>query len=219
MSIKSASDRASQSTPDPVVRLAFVGNVHKLIALGYSRMDRQGYRDSGENLLNQDFVAALRAVTQDGPAWACHFAIHEKQKQNDGVLEGNDRFELDFCLERTQRGPHPSFIIEAKRLGTSHPLSTYLGPEGLGAYISCEYAKDHCDAGMLGYVQSKTVAAWCNLLATELGVSPGNSAVHQSGKWKLNTFRDGPGNTYRTRHNRKLQRPPITVFHTLLDFT
>jgi hypothetical protein len=221
MSIRSASDRNTfAGVADPTIRLAFVGNVHRLLSLGYARLDSPKYCNANENLLNQDLVASLRAVTQERqPRWACHFAIHEKQKHNDDEREGNDRLELDIVLERTQRGPHPMFILEAKRLGPSHPIKTYLGPEGLAAYVSCEYANEHDDAGMLGYVQSKTVATWCASLETELGVSPGNNSVETTGKWQRHTFREGTENTFRTRHTRKSKRGPITIYHTLLDFT
>src|SRR5207244_566741 len=95
-----------------------------------------------ENRLTQALVEALRAATQDpnAPDTVVDFSIHEKQKQNDGELEGNSRLELDICFERTCRGPHPVFKVEAKLLGPDHPVGSslaqkrcYLGQDGLGA--------------------------------------------------------------------------------------
>ena len=222
MSIRSAADevRATDAS-DPMVRLAFVGNVHRMLSLGYGRLDPAIYHAADENRLTQVFVAALRQVSEDvaSPSWAAHFAVHEKQRQNDGELQGNSRLELDIVFERTQRGPHPTFVIEAKRLGPAHPVETYLEEQGLGAFISCEYAADHNDAGMLGYVQSKTVEEWCDSLDRKLGVSPGEHHVDANGCWQRHIFRDGPPNTYRSRHLRARKRGPITIYHTLLDFT
>ena len=222
MSIRSAADETpSPMRPDPVDRLAFIGNVHRLLARGYDRVARQGYCRADENFLNQVLVAALRGAVEDpsAPPWAIHFSVHEKRKQNDGYRLGNARLELDIVFERTERGVHPRFSIEAKRLGPAHPVGTYLGPEGLGAFISGEYAPEHDDAGMLGYVQSKTVNGWCNALADELGDPSGGYGVEPDGNWQRQAFRDGPKETFRTRHTRSGGRRPITVFHTLLDFT
>jgi hypothetical protein len=222
VSIRSAADETpSPARPDPVDRLAFIGNVHRLIARGYGRVSRQGYCRADENLLNQDFIAALRGVVDDpgAPPWAIHFSIHEKRKQNDGQRIGNARLELDIVFERTGRGVHPRFSIEAKRLGPAHPAGTYLGPKGLGAFLSGEYAPEHDEAGMLGYVQSNTVSAWCNALADKLGDPSGGYGVKPDGKWQRQAFRDGPKETFRTRHARSGGRGSITVFHTLLDFT
>jgi hypothetical protein len=221
MSIRSAADPVdTKDISDLTVRLAFIGNVHRLLALGYRRLDAPKYHDADENLLTQDLAAALRNVTEDvqSPRWAGHFSIHEKRKQNDGKLQGNSRLELDIVFERTQRGIHPCFVIEAKRLGPANPVKIYLGPDGLGAFISCEYAKEHDDAGMLGYVQSETLDIWCDSLGCELATSPAKHRVEANGTWQRHSFRDGPATTYRSRHTRSAGRGPITIYHTLLDF-
>jgi hypothetical protein len=221
MSIRSAVDHVdTKDVSDPTVRLAFIGNVHRLLALGYKRLDRRKYDKANENLLTQDLAAALRGVTQDmqSPRWTDHFSIHEKRKQNDGRLQGNSRFELDIVFERTHRGSHPHFVMEAKRLGPAHPIGKYLGSQGLGAFISCEYAEEHDDAGMLGYVQSKTLDDWSTSLGSRLATSPGKYSVEPTGTWQRHSFRDGPATTYRSCHKRPTGRGPITIYHTLLDF-
>jgi hypothetical protein len=111
-----------------------------------------------------------------------------------------------------------TFKVEAKRLGPDHPVSIYLGAQGLGAFICCEYANDQDDAGMLGYVQSETVDSWIASLARALGTSPGKFSVEADGTWQANGFLDGPAHTYRTRHTRTGGRGVITIYHTLLDF-
>lgn len=221
MSILSAADHVEpEKVSDPTVRLAFIGNVHRLLALGYVRLDARRYHEADEDLLTQDLKTALREVTEDmrGPRWASHFAIHEKRRQDDSQRQGNSRLELDIVFERTQPGPHPCFSMEAKRLGPKHPVGIYLGPEGLGAFISCEYAKEHDDAGMLGYVQSDTVDGWCTSLESRLGIAPGRYFVEATGTWQRYTFRGGPVTTYRTCHKRPAGRGSITIYHTLLDF-
>ena len=227
MSVSSTADATSSSGQDPLARLAFVGNVHRLLALGYARLDAPKYCEVDENRLTQVLVQELRAATQDpsAPEAVVSFTVHEKQKQNDGVLEGNSRLELDICFERTGRGPHPAFKVEAKPLGPAHPVgshlgqkSCYLGQDGLGAFISAEYASEQGDAGMLGYVQSKSVEEWVASLADKLGGSPGAFSVSPDGTWQAHVFPDGPSFTYRTRHNRAGGFAAITIFHTLLDF-
>lgn len=221
MSIRSSADRIEPgNVSDSTVRLAFIGNVHRLLALGYARLDTRKYHEADENLLTQDLAVALRKVTEDihAPRWASQFSIHEKRRQNDSQRQGNDRFELDIVFERTERGAHPCFVIEAKRLGPAHPVRIYLGPEGLGAFISCEYAEDYDDAGMLAYVQSETLSDWCDALESKLAVSPGKYSVEATGTWQPHIFRGGPPATYRSRHKRSTGHKPITIYHTLLDF-
>ena len=222
MSIRATSDQTrTDNTGDPVLRLAFIGNVHRMLALGYSRLDAPKYHDADENLLTQEFAAALRKVANDAgsPRWAAQFVVHEKQKQNDGKRQGNYRLELDIVLERTQHGRNPTFVIEAKRLGPRHPVTTYLGPKGMGAFISCEYAKEHGDAGMLGYVQSQTMDQWCDSIGRELGAPNANYHVETNGTWQPHAFRGGPAKTYCSRHTRSGNRGAITIYHTLLNFT
>jgi hypothetical protein len=221
MSIRSAAGHVdTKDASDPMMRLAFIGNAHRLLALGYAHLDAPKYHEADEDVLTQDLKAALRKVTEDmqGPRWANHFSIHEKQRQDDSQLQGNSRLELDIVFERTQRGVHPCFVIEAKRLGPTHPIRIYLGPEGLGAFISCEYAKEHDDAGMLGYVQSETLDDWCSSLESRLATSPGKYSVEPTGTWQRYYFRDGPATTYRSCHKRSTGHGPITIYHTLLDF-
>ncbi len=221
MSIRSTADHVdAKDVSDPTVRLAFIGNVHRLLALGYKRLDSRKYHEANENLVTQDLVDALRKVTYDmqSPRWTSYFEIHEKPKQNDGRLQGNSRLELDIVFVRTQRGSHPHFVMEAKRLGPAHPIGKYLGSQGLGAFISCEYAQEHDDAGMLGYVQSKTLDDWSSSLESRLATSPGRYSVEPTGTWQRYSFRDGPAMTYRSCHRRSTGRRPITIYHTLLDF-
>lgn len=221
MSVRSAGGHVdTKDASDPTMRLASIGNVHRLLAWGYQHLDARKYHSADENLVTQDLTAALRKATQDvrNPRWTCWFSIHEKSKQNDGNLEGNSRLELDIVFERTQRGLHPHFVIEAKRLGPDHPVGEYLGPDGLGAFISCEYAKEHDDAGMLGCVQSKTLDDWSRSLECRLSTTPGKYSVELSGTWQCHSFRGGPATTYRSCHKRATGRGPITIYHTLLDF-
>jgi len=221
MSVRSAASYVdTKDASDPMMRLAFIGNVHRLLALGYARLDAPKYHTAREDLITQDLAVALRKVTEDmqGPRWANHFSIHEKRRQDDSQLEGNSRLELDIVFERTGRGVHPRFVIEAKRLGPRHPIRIYLGPEGLGAFISCEYAKEHDDAGMLGYVQSKTPDDWCRALESSLAASPDEYSIEPTGTWQHYAFRDGPAMTYRSCHRRSTGHAPITIYHTLLDF-
>ena len=60
MSIRSAADHVStKDVSDATVRLAFIGNVHRLLALGYARLNAPKYHEVDENLITQDLAAAL----------------------------------------------------------------------------------------------------------------------------------------------------------------
>ena len=66
MSIRAASDQSrTERVCDPILRFAFVGNVHRMLGLGYEHMEPTKYHDADENLLTQQLVAAMETRGQD----------------------------------------------------------------------------------------------------------------------------------------------------------
>src|SRR2546427_5962096 len=84
---------------------------------------------------------------------------------------GKRRKRVDIEFERSSRGVAFHFHFEAKRLYRSDSLSEYLGDEGLGMFLSGDYASDERVGGMLGYVQRDSLDAWLGKLQIELGAN------------------------------------------------
>ena len=79
---------------------------------------------------------------------------------NPSRCRGKHRPKLDIEIEHQNRGTPPGLGFQAKRLGPSHGVCNFLGEEGLLAFINGYYPTIHGETGMLGYVQSRTPAAW-----------------------------------------------------------
>ena len=79
---------------------------------------------------------------------------------------------MDIEIEHHRRGTPPRLDFEAKRIGPSHGVRNSLGEEGLLAFINGYDSTTHGEAGVLGYVQSKTTADWHQHLAAALISSP-----------------------------------------------
>ena len=213
---------ADSAVPDPLVRLAFVMNVHRLLQRGFDRMIRGRYKSEEEEVITGALTQAIEQVLEDpnAPEWAIHITIHEEKRKHDGTRRGKKRLRLDFEFERTGRGCRPRFEIEAKRLSLSpkHRVSGYLGPKGMGAFLSGEYAAQHGDAGMVGYMQSHTPEHWRDELAAKLGTSPGKFGIEPKGEWQPVHIAEGPSDTHQTTHRRAIGQTSIVIYHTLLDF-
>jgi hypothetical protein len=209
--------------PDPVARLAFVLHVYSLIQRGFNRIGRLGLHASEEEDITGLLTEAIEGILEGSgaPGWAEHIEIHEEKRKSDGNRLGKKRLRLDFEFVRTGRGRRPRFVLEAKRLGPDHHIGGekgYLGPKGMGAFLAGEYAAEHGDAGMLGYMQSQTAEHWRNQLATALHDSSSEYAVESDGGWGESFEVDSALIVHRTIHGRDVGRSPITIYHTLLDF-
>jgi hypothetical protein len=90
--------------------------------------------------------------------------------------------------------------VKAKRLSASpkHRVGGYLGPKGMGAFLSGEYAAEYGDAGKVGYMQSHTAEHWGDELAAKLGTSPGKFGIEPDGEWRPVHVADGPSSIHQT---------------------
>ena len=121
---------------------------------------------------------------------------------------------VDSSLSR----PRTRFSFEAKRLGKAHPVSRYLGDEGMGCFLSGAYARDDDQAGMLGYVQSETPPRWADRIGAELRKNPSCYNMPEHGQFSSVEIVDGLDHTYRSNHDRPSVGRRVSIFHTLLEF-
>ena len=129
---------------------------------------------------------------------------------------GKERPRVDIEMERTQRGPHPRFQFEAKKLPVSHKdaVGEYLGQNGLGCFLSGQYAISHDDAGMLAYIQSGSVADWVEKVKTRLEKE--RDACDLIGEWtKARIIRDVE-HCFCSAHGRKRIGKDLVVYHSFL---
>lgn len=221
MSIRSRSDSGhkGRSGNRTVYATSFRRQVHGLIRIGYQRLDAARYRQSQEPEITGELVKAIRSAIEgaNAPPWAFNYAVHDDPPQSVGGLLGKKRPRVDIEFERTQRGSHPRFQFEAKRLNDGASVTDYLGKDGLGCFLDGRYAEGHDEGGMLGYVQSNDEDAWARRIGDRVAGDPGGCRLGSNGGWRLSPVAAELRHTFRTRHTRGKQSD-ITIYHTLLRF-
>jgi hypothetical protein len=189
---------------------------HQILAGGYARMTPAKYSTWEEPDITGDLCEAMTdfMASDAAPSWVIQYALRDDPKLNVDGKRGESRPRIDIEFERVQRGERPIFRFEAKRLGPNHPVSKYIGSEGLGAFLNGYYPLAHPEAGMLGYVQENDVRHWHDKLNAEFQRShclelaePGLQAHSLASAL----------NTWRSVHETK-EHPSLTIWHTLLHF-
>ena len=221
MSIHSRSvNPAPASANASLYTRAFRRKVHRLILMGYQRLDAPAFRGWDEPNISGELVRAMREALEaaEAPEWASRYAIHDDPPQHAKDRFGNARKRFDIALEATQPGRHAWFKFEAKRLRNGSSVEKYLGPSGLGCFLSGDYASECPMAGMLGYVQADSEGAWAGRIEARLGQSPAKYALRSDASWTKVRLVPGLEHAYETRHDRRDPLPSINISHILLLF-
>jgi len=114
--------------------------------------------------------------------------------------------------------PRPRFRFEAKRLGSQHRVSAYLGKDGLGCFLDGRYARTDAIAGMLGYVQDGTASTWADKIGRVMAKTARETGLLKSSPWRREQLVAELDFTYRSGHARPTVGLPIEIYHTLLLF-
>jgi hypothetical protein len=212
------SDANSSKNIVALYREAFLAKCHHLILMGYSKMNASAFRVAEETAITGELVKEIAAILEsdEAPEWADRFDVHDDPPQNAPGRQGKRRRRVDIAFLFVQRGVRPRLLFEAKRLHDSGCVAAYLGADGLGMYVSGEYAPHDPGAGMLGYVQSGTIKEWSAKL--------GEAMDRNRRKYRMTTDGDLCSNplvvgieTSRSRHERA-KGTPIAVYHSFLLF-
>lgn len=210
------SPSGSANTQD--YREAFLGNAHRLLQLGYGRMNKATWKDADEPDITGELRVAMEKVIDapDAADWLHPFSVEDEYHVNDGKRRGKSRKKVDIRISSSQPRPRNHLSFESKRLSEKNPVRTYLGNEGLGCFLSGAYAAEDDDGGMIGYVQSGKPGEWSESLAKDLAST--EYAVCVGGELQKHEFKEGPEYIFVSRHRRSSVGRDIRVFHTLLVF-
>ncbi len=173
MSLHSRSRPSSGHPPkSSSYRTSFLRDVYRLIAGGYHSLAPESLVEKEEPAITGLLVEAIESYLDNprSPNWTERYAVQEERPIHASTREGKARYRVDIQIESSGRQPRPRFQLEAKRLRetNSKSLASYLGPDGLGCFLSGRYAATHEQAGMLGYVQSGTAATWASRIHEKL---------------------------------------------------
>src|SRR4051794_17169028 len=130
--------------------------------MGYAGTDPTKQKDTVEEVITQRTVEEIITLIEakDSPTWMRRYTATDNLPLSFPSRPGKQRPRIDIEILCLRGRPRPRFHFEAKRLGPSNPVSPYLGPEGLGCFVTAQYARDSDEAGMLGYVQGGTCDSW-----------------------------------------------------------
>jgi hypothetical protein len=199
---------------------SFIEHAHRLILMGYKRFDVASHQKSDEPDISGELIQMMNEAIEDENAedWVPHFFVPDDQPVNAPHRKGKHRRRVDIMIVRSQRGRRPKLQFEAKRLYDNGPAHRYLGEEGLGRFLSGKYAREHKEAGMLGYVQTDDEQTWADCIQALLEKKPQKYALRKDGAWHKHAVIDDLEHTYLTRHDRTNPLKPIAIYHILLRF-
>jgi hypothetical protein len=195
---------------------------HQLIAFGYERIFGEGHSESDEDFITQRLKETVKAVQRERtlPKWAYRYVFTDQTRVSIPGRVGKERPIIDIEIESTECRSRPVFHFEAKRLriDDSDSVSEYVGPKGLGMFVTELYGRAGDEGGMLGYVQSKSLKYWANAIECKLRRDGREKhRLADDGTWTVVCLIPVLDHTYVTRH----QRPTlgdINIYHTLLNF-
>lgn len=203
-------------------QLVFRKQVFQLLKWGYERLEALQYQNSDEEEITGDLAREIEDIVQDRsfPNWVGRYSVHEEKPITTNQRKGKKRQRLDIEIERIRHGQRPRYAFEAKRLcaNTHATMGAYLGNEGLGEFISGNYAADAEEAGMLGYVQSDTPEAWSKKAMQKFENNPNLLNICDDSKWKKTSVLPDLNYCYFSRHYRITNRNPIKLYHLFLVF-
>ena len=199
---------------------SFIRQVHELLLMGYGRLAPADHTHEEEPAISGRLVEAMNAIL-DSPTCPRPFhllSVHDDPPVSGDGRQGKARRTVDIRIDSLRTRPRARFAFEAKRLDARHPVSVYLGNEGLGCFIDGKYAREAPVAGMLGYVQSGTSAAWAQRIRSAMAEARPDVRVVRAQEWSPVTIVPGVDATYVSGHNRPSVGRPIHIYHTLLVF-
>ena len=205
--------------PDKIAayRNTFIKHVHLLVWQGYSRLDRSQLQSMHEPAITGLICEQVAHILDDpsSPPWVADYEIHDDPPVHDKVRRGKKRRRVDLKLASRRFRPRARFCFEAKCLNKTAGATAYLGPDGLGQFISGGYASNDSHAGMLAYVQTDDSSIWCLNLFERIKAK--TYRLTTSGGWTKITIAKELACCFRTIHKRRRGLGEITVIHTCFD--
>jgi hypothetical protein len=205
----------------------FVRRVHSLIHLGYGRLIPAKYVTAQETEITGDLAYEIEGILEEATEnWMLFFRVYDdppvnlpKKKGKSAVVgKGRARKRVDIKLDSSETSPYTRFQFESKRLGKNNSEGKYLGSDGLGCFLSGDYANAESRAGMLGYVQQHDEDTWATRLETAIANDITVYRITSDGGWVCNPPIAEFPHTYVTCHNRGKDLVPIRLYHSLLRF-
>lgn len=202
----------------------FIRRVHELVKMGYDRLCPNSYAMQEETVITGDLVEAIERILEvANEDWMRFYRVYDDPPINEPRQArrrtGKRRRRVDIKLDSSEISPYTRFCFEAKRLGKRHPVSRYVGAEGLGCFRSGSYAGAERRAGMLGYVQSDDEPTWATKIERALA-APAKVPGRQLSDSNFRSYSISARlhHTYVSEHYRITDGKQMQIYHSLLRF-
>jgi hypothetical protein len=192
--------------------------VRQLIAWGYEDVCRKARCNNEEEPAITGFI--IEAINDlfrasNCPRWSVHYSVHEDPPVEKEGVSGKSRPRPDIIIEANFEG-RPQYIFEAKRLRKGgYGAGKYVGPDGMGCFISGLYASRYLEAAMLGYVQSDSLVHWKDVI--KKAIDKRGSSLRLVSPQRDVIVIDAFPLEWCSEHQRDKVGHPITIYHLLLD--
>jgi hypothetical protein len=217
-------ERIKKRTPgragSSLYHLAFIRNCHRWLAAGYSLLDARLLATAPEPAITGELVRAMKEakLRSDAPTWMIRIFVADDPPVNSPGRLGKRRRRVDMEFERSEKGATFHFHCEAKRLYRSGSIREYVGQDGLGMFLTGEYARNEHVGGMLGYVQTEDEEKWIARLRTALASDQQAYRVASDGQLNVAGLITELPRVQVSRHDRPPVGQPIIIYHTFLSF-
>jgi hypothetical protein len=221
MSIRSSSGKkAGKNANYPIYLSKFVQDAHRLIALGYGQLDSASQSGAEEETITESLANAIADLIEKprAPTWMHRYVVNDEIRLRHPTRKAKHRPRIDIQIVYVKGRPRPRFHFEAKRFGPKNHVGDYLGKEGLGCFLTGDYARESDDAGMLGCVQNETCDGSAKKIEQSLQKDTAKYGVVSGTSWEPVSVGQSLPHSYRTRHERPSLGRPLCVYHTLLLF-
>jgi hypothetical protein len=202
----------------------FIRRVHDLVKLGYDKLCASTYATQEETIITGDLAEAIESILEyPNEKWMRFFRVYDDPPINESITaprrKGKRRRRVDIKLDSSEVSPYIRFCFEAKRLGKGNPVSRYLGPKGLGCFLSGSYAGAEQRGGMLGYVQSDDEQTWAAKIDKAFTSSPKSFCLQtQQSPFRLHQISVQLHHTYISEHRRTTDGKQLQIYHSFLIF-
>lgn len=194
-------------------------DVHQLLAWGFTDVRDDLTIDHDEPSISGLIAAAIynRLITDAPSRFDRYFVADDLYQSDDPSRTGISRRRADIVVEISGPRPRLRYIFEAKRLRKGHhPISAYVGSDGIGRFVTGAYAAEATEAGMVAYVQSPQVTDWESELCEVFRDPTYRKALRvRTGLDRQQVIAALP-NTWVSSHDRT-SAPTLTLYHLFLE--
>jgi len=211
-----------ESTDAGDYKAAFHRDALTLIIDGYGKLPdgTNDYSNEDEPNITGELVRCANEHIDclSSPEWTKFYDVTEENPEHAQERKGKQRKRVDIVCTLTGTKPRSRMKFEAKRLkNPGFPAGKYIGQDGLGEFISGNYAPELSVVGMLGYIQSHDSRHWAQELSNVLEREKTQVCLQKNTRWEEAGFIN-MDHCYKTRHNRPTVKRDLLVYHLLLDF-